>query len=105
MKSLLTDLDSNSYWFHTMYGIHGIDDNPTLHPYAEPANQCQSCSNSDQCGGVGNLCVGIGGDRACVTACTDDRGCSEGFRCTAIASQSSREVYDHACVPADFSCN
>ena len=35
---MLTKLDSESLraGFHAMYGVHGIDDNPKLHPFAEP---------------------------------------------------------------------
>jgi hypothetical protein len=105
IKSLLTDLDSNSYWFHTMYGIHGIDDNPALHPYAVVDNLCARCDASAACGGPGNLCVGVGGSgRRCAAACTDDRGCPTGYACTAIASQSSGTIYDRACVPTSLTC-
>jgi hypothetical protein len=105
LKSLLTDLDSNSYWFHTMYGIHGIDDNPALHPYAELDNLCSPCDSNSDCGGPGNLCVGVGDSgRSCVAACTDDRGCPDGYSCRAIASQSSGTIYARACVPTTFRC-
>ncbi len=105
MKSLLYDLDSNSFWYHTMYGIHGIDDNPALHPYAELDNLCASCSENRDCGGVGNMCVGVGSDgKHCVAACTDDRGCPDGYACTAIASSSAGTIYARACVPESFTC-
>ena len=29
-----------------MYGIHGIDDDPKLHPYANPENSCNTCSSN-----------------------------------------------------------
>jgi hypothetical protein len=105
MKSLLSDLDSNSYWFHTMYGIHGIDDNPALHPYAESDLLCEPCSSNADCGGVGNMCVGVGSDgKHCVPACTDDRGCPDQYACTAIASHSAGTIYARACVPQSFTC-
>lgn len=105
LKSLLYDLDSNSYWFHTMYGIHGIDDNPTLHPYGEPDNACAVCEVNADCGGIGNLCIGIGtSGKRCAPACTDDRGCPDGYSCNAVASQSSRTIYASACVPAGLIC-
>lgn len=106
LRSLLTNLDANSSWFHTMYGIHGIDDNPALHPYAKPELLCSACDSDDDCGGPGNLCVGVGasGDRVCASACTADRGCPDSYTCASIASQSSREIYAKACVPADYSC-
>jgi len=105
MLSLLDDLDSNSYWFHTMYGIHGIDDNPALHPYADVGALCQECTSYQQCGGIGNLCIGVGDSgRRCAAACTDDRGCPDGYACRAVASSSSATIYDHACVPVDMTC-
>jgi len=39
-----------------MYGIHGIDDNPAVHPYAKLENLCEPCGSNDECGGIGNLC-------------------------------------------------
>jgi hypothetical protein len=105
LKSLLSDLDGNSWGFHTMYGIHGIDDNPALHPFGIEENLCSECSANADCGGVGNLCVTIGDDgKRCAAACTDDRGCPDGYACRAIASQSSSTIYGSACVPADLSC-
>ncbi len=105
VKSLLSDLDSNSYWFHTMYGIHGIDDNPALHPYADASLSCTECAHNSDCGGVGNMCISIGASgKRCAPACTDDRGCAEGESCVAVASQSSSSIYANSCVPSSFVC-
>jgi hypothetical protein len=108
VKSLISDLDSNSYWSHTLYGVHGIDDNPALHPYAAVENLCEPCGANADCGGPGNMCVSVGaggpGTRSCVAACTDDRGCPDGYRCGAIASQSSSTIYANACVPVGNRC-
>jgi hypothetical protein len=105
IKSLLGALDANAAGFHTMYGIHGIDDNPALHPFGVVENLCSECDANADCGGVGNLCVTIGDDgRRCAAACTDDRGCPDGYACRAIASASSSTIYGQACVPADLSC-
>lgn len=100
MSSLLGDLDANGgYGFHTMYGIHGVDDNPRLHPYADTEMRGELCSVNADCGGIGNLCVGMAdGQRACTAACTDDIGCGEGWRCAQIASSSARAIYGRACV-------
>ncbi len=103
MKSLLTDLDSNSYFFQTMYGIHGIDDNPAIHPYAAIENLCEPCGSNDECGGIGNLCIDIGTSGShCAPACTDDRGCPDDYECTAVAD--SGRIYANACVPKSFTC-
>jgi hypothetical protein len=106
LKSLLTDLDSNGGGFHTMYGIHGIDDDPALHPFGIEENLCTECEVNADCGGVGNLCVTIGDDgRRCAAACTDDRGCPDGYACRAIASQSTSTIYGNACVPVGLRCD
>ncbi len=106
LKSLLDDLDGNSWGFHTMYGIHGIDDDPALHPYAHLENLCLPCSSNPDCGGIGDLCIGIGDDdgKYCAAACTDDRGCPEDYRCAAVASVSAGTIYAHACVPTNATC-
>jgi len=101
MSALLSDLDSNSYWFHTMYGIHGIDDNPRLHPYARTDLMCQRCSQNADCGGVGNGCVKLSATagKVCAPACTDDSGCPTDYKCKKIASASSSTIYASMCVP------
>ncbi len=107
VKSLLTSLDQASSWagFHTMYGVHGVDDNPAMHPFANAENLCTSCSTNADCGGVGNLCVTVGQEgKRCVAACTDDRGCPSDYTCRSIASQSSSTIYGKACVPARLTC-
>ncbi len=105
IKTLLTALDGNAAGFKTMYGVHGIDDNPAIHPFAVEENLCSTCGANADCGGVGNLCVTVGQQgRRCAAACTDDRGCPDGYACRAIASASSSTIYGRACVPADLSC-
>jgi hypothetical protein len=105
LMSLVRDLDSNSAWAHTMYGIHGIDDNPQVHPYAASELMCGECQADADCGGVGNRCVRTGSTaRFCAPACTTDSGCGEGYGCSPVASSSSRTIYDRVCVPRDGSC-
>ncbi len=90
----------------TMYGIHGIDDNPKLHPYANPENLCKACGSNSACGGVGNACVTIGDSgRRCVAACTSDEACGAGYQCKQVASASTSTIYGSYCVPATRSCN
>ncbi len=101
VRSLLTRLDgASSYGFHTMYGIHGVDDDPSLHPYADREMIGQACSANADCGDLGNLCIRprAGAPRVCTAACTDDSGCPTGMACRAIASASSRTIYGSACV-------
>lgn len=107
MSETIADLDLYTYGDAqpTMYGIHGIDDNPKLHPYANPEAMCTRCSSNAQCGGVGNACVTVGSSgRRCVAACTDDAGCGEGYRCKPVASASTSTIYGSYCVPAAGRC-
>jgi len=105
MMSLITDLDGNSYFQRPMYGIHGIDDNPQVHPYGRSSLMCSECGTDADCGGVGNRCYGDGtGARFCGTACTTDVGCGDGYRCGEIAGSQDRTIYDSVCVPRAGGC-
>jgi hypothetical protein len=98
-SALLTKLDSESWGFTTMYGMHGIDDNPTVVPWAKLGNFGKSCSANSDCGGPGNLCVGTSGAKKCTAACVADLGCGTGYACKLVASQSSSTIYGRACAP------
>ena len=107
MTQTLEDLDLYSVGepSPTMYGIHGIDDNPKLHPFANLENSCKSCSANAACGGVGNACVTVGSTgRRCVAACTDDSACGTGYKCKAVASAASQTIYGSFCVPSNSRC-
>ncbi len=99
--NLLTKLDSESayYGFHTMYGIHGIDNDPKLHPFAKVESFGKSCRANADCGGPGNLCVTAGSAKRCTAACagTGDAGCGTGYSCKLVASASSSTIYGRAC--------
>lgn len=97
VSTLLTKLDSESWGFTTMYGMHGIDDNPKLVPFARTASFGKSCSANADCGGPGNLCVGVSGAKKCTAACTDTAGCGTGYSCKAVASSSTSTIYGKAC--------
>ncbi len=105
IRALLRDLDANSRWFNTMYGVHGIDDNPRRHPWADAELACGACETDADCGGPGNLCVGVGtSGRRCAARCTTNAGCGEGAFCRDVASASTNTIYDAVCVPASLSC-
>jgi hypothetical protein len=98
--SLLTKLDSNAYQagFHTMYGLHGIDNDPKLHPFANVAAIGTACSANADCGGPGNLCVTMGAaGKLCTAACTADEACPTGYRCKSVASSATSTIYGRAC--------
>ncbi len=105
VSDLLRELDSNSSWFHTMYGLHGVDDNPQRHPYGREELLCNAgCSTADECGGNGNRCVQLGaGEKVCTFECTSDAGCPDGFGCERIAR--NRAIEDAmVCVPRSTRC-
>lgn len=102
VSNLLTALDSGTWGFTTMYGMHGIDDNPKLVPFADPAGFGESCSRHSDCGGPGNLCVasGSGARKACTAVCAADPGCGTGYTCKNVASPSTGTRYAKACAKA-----
>ena len=101
---LMRDLDWNA-WDPAMYGVHGIDDNPHLHPYAEVDNFCATCDTDWDCGSDwgANFCLNLGTDgRFCAAECTGDDGCPDGYACAAVAKGTT--ITGRACVPQNFSC-
>ncbi len=105
LKSLMQELDEGGFGTSTMYGVHGIDDDPRLHPYAEAGNLCKSCSANSDCGDVGNSCITVGDSgRRCAAACTDDSGCPSGYTCRKVASASTSTIYGSMCVPVEGDC-
>lgn len=101
-SELLEDLDSNAYWFQTMYGVHGIDDNPHAHPYGNTEALCGECTSDSDCGSTGNKCVNLDGVGVCTFECTADDGCGEGYTCRQT-EQDSYLTGSH-CVPTNFAC-
>jgi len=97
VSTLLTKLDSASFSFTTLYGMHGIDDNPKLVPFAKTQNFGKACTANADCGGPGNLCVSATGGKKCTAACADTSGCGTGYTCKAVASASSSTIYGRAC--------
>ncbi len=107
MSQTIADLDLYSVGEASisMYGIHGIDDNPKVHPFANLENACKRCSSNSACGGVGNSCVTVGSSgKRCVAACTDDAACGAGYKCKAVASASTSTIYGSYCVPSNSVC-
>ncbi len=85
------------------YGVHGIDDNSKLNPYADVSTLCGSCSANSDCPGSGNLCLALGdGVQACGAQCTDDVGCPSGYSCMDIAQTG--QISGSQCVPQSLSC-
>jgi hypothetical protein len=102
-SDLLKRLDGNSSWFHSMYGVHGIDDNPRLHPYANVAGFCGECSADSDCGGPGNKCTRLNdAERICTAECLSTDGCPTGYECMDVASGSW--IQSRQCVPLGLTC-
>lgn len=102
LSATLADLDlyTDGEAQPTMYGVHGIDDNPTLHPYANLAKAGARCSTNAECGGVGNTCAAVGTTgKRCLPACTATAGCPTDTRCRAVASASTSTIYGSYCAP------
>lgn len=99
VSTLLTKLDNASWGFQPMYGIHGIDDNPKLVPFANTTKFGEACTKNSDCGGPGNLCVAAGGRKTCTAACatTGQSGCGTGYTCKAVASAATSTIYGRAC--------
>lgn len=103
MLQYLRDMDSNSMWFNTMYGVHGLDDNPHAHPYAQSEMLCKPCSTDADCGGTGNKCTRLNSkEKFCTYVCTAHDGCPEGFQCMAVATGSS--ISSSQCAPKNMTC-
>ena len=83
VSGLLTRMNRASA-LDEMYGLHGIDGNPQLHPFARIDLRGQSCSKDADCGGPGNRCTNKGGKSVCSASCTASTGCPSGSQCTAI---------------------
>lgn len=100
---LLQALDWNS-WDPALYGVHGIDDAPHLHPYADASKFCGACKRDADCAAEGNMCVNLGGTdgKVCSAPCTGDDGCPSGYVCASVARDAS--ITGSACVPRSYSC-
>lgn len=103
-SEILSSLDSNSFWFNTMYGIHGIDDNPHIHPYASMEYLCHTCEGNDSCGGQGMSCITlVSGTNICAPECTADDGCPDGYKCKPTAASDGYRR-ENRCVPVNQTC-
>jgi hypothetical protein len=103
VTEFLDALDGTSPWFSTMYGVHGIDDNPRAHPWADAEALCGECSRDADCGPSGNRCVKMNGTKACTAECTADDACGEGFVCQ--SAQRAGTISAKVCVTPRATCD
>lgn len=105
ISTMLTDVTAATrFSFSTLYGVHGIDDNPQLHPFADTAQSCKSCQTNADCGASGNSCVRLraGAAPVCAAACTTDAACPANYACKQIAIGNAAKM--KACVPRTLRC-
>jgi hypothetical protein len=106
---VMKDLNPSSYdysHFFTMYGVHGIDDNPLLNPFADATKTCGVCTKKDDCGAGGNVCVRLNSqEKVCAAECLHDDACAADQVCRQFGSSSSGYIKGRACVPKSLSCN
>lgn len=98
---LLRKLNSD-YFMTPLYGVHGIDDNPRDNPLADKDVLCSACGSHDDCGGQGNLCVGLEGGSFCATKCQTNDDCPGGYACYNIAQGGT--IVSRNCVRTSLSC-
>lgn len=100
-SEMLKDMDSNSYWFQTMYGVHGIDDNPRSNPLADTAQLCGECRRDADCS-TGGACINVDGEGVCTFRCTADDGCPADFVCQ--EAETNGWLTHSYCVPDTLTC-
>jgi hypothetical protein len=72
----------------SIYGVHGLADNPRLSMLADASKIGTSCRLNADCGGTDSLCVATQSGRVCGAACTDDSACPTATKCTAVNSRT-----------------
>ncbi len=98
---ILEQINRRSNW-NVYYGVHGLDDNPHVNPYADEGMLCGSCATDLDCPGAGNRCIGFDWGKVCGAECTADDGCPEGYGCYEIAEGS--QIVGNQCLPKSFTC-
>jgi len=106
MKDLNPSSSDYGWGYFTMYGVHGIDDNPLSNPLGDAAKSCGPCSTDADCGASGNVCVRLNAsEKVCAIECLHDDGCAADQMCQQFGSSSSGYIRGRACVPKTLSCN
>jgi hypothetical protein len=93
------------YGFYTMYGVHGIDDNPLADPLGDASKSCKTCQTDGDCGALGNVCVRLNDtEKVCTQQCLQEKGCAADQVCRQFGSATSGYLKGLACVPRSLSC-
>jgi len=98
--------DYSKFSHFTMYGVHGLDDNPLANPLGDGSKACNACSTNADCGAAGNVCVKLNNtEKVCAVECLHDKGCTADQVCRQFGSASTGYLRGMACVPKTLSCN
>jgi hypothetical protein len=98
---ILTEINKSAN-ANVYYGVHGLDDNTHLNPYADVSALCRACSRDSDCPGAGNRCVRLSGGSFCAAECTADDGCPQGYKCKQIAE--GNQIVGKQCLPQTYQC-
>lgn len=106
MMSALNPSTVDNGWGHfTMYGVHGLDDNPLANPLGDAGQTCKTCASDADCGAAGNVCVRLStSEKVCAVECLGDKGCAADQACRPFGSSSSSYLKGMACVPKTLTC-
>jgi hypothetical protein len=97
ISSMLEEM--NGIGIGSMFGVHGTDGDPKLHPFATLATLGQSCTQNSDCGGDGNRCTKISSsERVCSATCLGDSACPSGYRCRDVASTGTTSIVGKQCL-------
>lgn len=99
---IISDLNED-YWNSmkdVFYGVHGIEKNPRIHPWAALDKVGSRCKKRTDCGDSdGNVCVrpGLLKSKVCGAVALEKAECPAGTTLSAVAS--SQTIVGHACLP------
>lgn len=89
----------------TMYGVHGLDDNPLGNPLGDATKSCTTCEKDADCSASGNVCVRLNNsEKVCAVECLHDKGCGVDQVCRQFGSATTGYLRGKACVPRTLSC-
>lgn len=102
--TLLSWLNLQEQNGHTHYGVHGVDSDPRISPWVDPADLCATCETDADCRGGGNFCLSLpDGSKGCGAVCSVEDACGEGFLCFPIPGLED-SVIPKMCVPESMTC-
>jgi hypothetical protein len=94
---------NNEWWMTPLFGVHGIDDNPRVNPFADFSKLCEPCTTATECGGYDSQCVDYGsGQKHCGTKCESNNDCPDGYGCFDIRFGDT--ITTKVCAPSTMTC-